>query len=257
MQKEFVLPEMVIKASTQSPENLIIYSKPKAGKTTMLSKLEGCLIIDLEQGSNKVDALKVQADSLKELAQWIQVIKKKNADVNGYAYKYIAVDTVTELEAWCEQDATAMYMQTPMGKNFNRSDSKIDSRTGDAMVLPRSQWESVLTLPKGAGYLYLRNSFKKWMNLLMELAPHVIFIAHVKDGSADKKGKEVATKDLDLTGKLKTIVAQKADAIGYVHWEGEDLMISFESREGIEASSRCEHLKNTTIPFEWDRIFID
>ena len=95
------------------------------------------------------------------------------------------------------------------------------------------------------------------MNILLTLAPHVIFVAHVKDAMAEKKGKEVAVKDLDLTGKLKMITAQKADAIGYAYWEGEELMICFQSKDGIEANSRCEHLKNTTLPFKWESIFID
>jgi hypothetical protein len=244
-----VLPTAPVPGTTKSPENLIIYSKPKIGKTTMLSKLEDCLIIDLEKGTNKIDAMKVQANSLTELHNIIKAV-----EASDHKYKYVAVDTVTELEAWCEWDATVMYMKTPMGKNFNRAQ---DPKTGELKVLPKSQWDSVLSLPKGAGYLYLRNSFKKWMNMLLTLAPHVIFVAHVKDAMAEKKGKEVAVKDLDLTGKLKTITAQKADAIGYVYWEGEELMISFSSEDGIEANSRCAHLKNSTIPFEWNKIFID
>ena len=244
-----VLPTAPVPSTTKSPENLIIYSKPKTGKTTMLSKLKDCLIIDLERGTNKIDAMKVQASNLNELQDIIKAVK-----ASDHKYKYVAVDTITELEAWCEWDATTMYMKTPMGKNFNRAQHP---KTGEMKVLPKNQWESVLGLPKGAGYLYLRNSFKKWMNILLTLAPHVIFVAHVKDAMAEKKGKEVAVKDLDLTGKLKMITAQKADAIGYVHWEGEELMICFQSKDGIEANSRCEHLKNTTLPFKWENIFID
>ena len=244
-----VLPTAPVPSTTKSPENLIIYSKPKTGKTTMLSKLKDCLIIDLERGTNKIDAMKVQASNLNELQDIIKAVK-----ASDHKYRYVAVDTITELEAWCEWDATTMYMKTPMGKNFNRAQHP---KTGEMKVLPRNQWESVLGLPKGAGYLYLRNSFKKWMNILLTLAPHVIFVAHVKDAMAEKKGKEVAVKDLDLTGKLKMITAQKADAIGYVYWEGEELMICFQSKDGIEANSRCEHLKNTTLPFKWENIFID
>jgi hypothetical protein len=244
-----VLPTAPVPSTTKSPENLIIYSKPNTGKTTMLSKLKNCLIIDLERGTNKIDAMKVQASNLNELQDIIKAVK-----ASDHKYKYVAVDTITELEAWCEWDATTMYMKTPMGKNFNRAQHPT---TGEMKVLPRNQWDSVLGLPKGAGYLYLRNSFKKWMNILLTLAPHVIFVAHVKDAMAEKKGKEVAVKDLDLTGKLKMITAQKADAIGYVYWEGEELMICFQSKDGIEANSRCEHLKNTTLPFKWENIFID
>tara|TARA_R110000822_G_scaffold60323_1_gene150371 strand:- start:5422 stop:6177 length:756 start_codon:yes stop_codon:yes gene_type:complete len=244
-----VLPTALVPGTTKSPENLIIYSKPKTGKTTMLSKLKDCLIIDLEKGTNKIDAMKVQASNLTELHNIIKAV-----EASPHKYKYVAVDTVTELEAWCEWDATVMYMKTPMGKNFNRVQ---DPKTGELKVLPKSQWDSVLSLAKGAGYLYLRNSFKKWMNMLLNLAPHVIFVAHVKDSHIEKKGKEVSVKDLDLTGKIKMITAQKADAIGYVYWEGEELTISFSSEDGLEAGSRCTHLKDSVIPFEWNRIFID
>lgn len=259
---EMVLPTAAVPRKTNSPENVVIYSKPKGGKTTIATELEDYLLIDLEQGSNKVDAVKIQANNLNELAAWISKIKAANAkSERGYAYKYLVVDTATELESWCEWDATITYMKTPMGKKFNRvlnaADKVVVDENGKEKLLPRSKWLSVLTLPKGAGYLYLRNSYKKWINQLMELAPHVIFYAHVKDSTIDKKGKEVAVKDLDLTGKIKQITAQKADAIGYAFWEDGELMISFSTRDGVEASSRCEHLKDKVLPFKWENIFID
>ena len=48
-----------VKAESQSPKNLIIFSKPKVGKTSLLAELNDALIIDLEDGSDYVDALKV------------------------------------------------------------------------------------------------------------------------------------------------------------------------------------------------------
>ena len=53
------LPKTVVKASRKSPKNMIIYGPPKIGKTTVLSQLDNCLIIDLEQGSDMIDALKI------------------------------------------------------------------------------------------------------------------------------------------------------------------------------------------------------
>ena len=254
---ELILPTEKILKLTDSPEKLIIYSKPKVGKTTMLAQLENNLIIDLEKGANKVDAMKIQANSLTELAKVINAIKKSE-----HKYDYISVDTISRLEDWCEWDGTAMYMRTGMGKKFNRVLDKdgnlvLDPATGKSQVLARKNWVSCLTLPKGAGYLYLRNSFKKWLFMIMDLAPKVIFVAHLKDSSVDIKGKEVATKDLALTGMLKTITAGLVDAIGYVYWEEDQLMISFESRDGVEANSRCQHLANVTLNFEWDNIYID
>ena len=230
------LPKKKIKASRKSPKNLVIYGPPKIGKTTVLSQLENCLIIDLEDGSDMVSALKVKANSLAELAE---IGKAIIAD--GKPYKYIAVDTVTQLEVWCESEGKAMYQQTPMGKNFD----------------PKNTGLSILSLPNGAGYLYLRLAYKKWFDRLNKLADHVILVGHLKDKMIDKKGKEVRSMDLDLTGKLRSITCANADAIGYIYREGETTRISFNSEGDITAGSRCEHLRGQDIDLDWGKIFID
>ena len=71
------LPKKKVKASRKSPKNMIIYGPPKIGKTTVLSQLDDCLIIDLEEGSDMVDALKVKVNSLKELAEVGNAIVKE------------------------------------------------------------------------------------------------------------------------------------------------------------------------------------
>lgn len=230
------LPTKKVSASRKSPKNFVLYGQPKIGKTTALSQLENCLIIDLEDGTDMVDALKIKANNLKELSEIGREIIRANKP-----YKYIAVDTVTQLEVWCEQDAKKLYQNTPMGKNFDSDNKGL----------------SVLSLPNGAGYLYLRMAYKKWIDRLNTLADHIILVGHLKEAKIDKKGKEVAVKDLDLTGKIKNITCANADAIGYVFREDDNTMISFDSMGDIQAGSRCEHLKGQTFPLEWDKIFID
>jgi Cdc6-like AAA superfamily ATPase len=230
------LPTKKVSASRKSPKNFVLYGQPKIGKTTALAQLENCLIIDLEDGTDMVDALKIKANNLKELSEIGREIIRANKP-----YKYIAVDTVTQLEVWCEQDAKKLYQNTPMGKNFDSDNKGL----------------SVLSLPNGAGYLYLRMAYKKWIDRLNTLADHIILVGHLKEAKIDKKGKEVAVKDLDLTGKIKNITCANADAIGYVFREDDKTMISFDSMGDIQAGSRCEHLKGQTFPLEWDKIFID
>jgi hypothetical protein len=215
---------------------MVIYGPPKIGKTTALSQLDNCLIIDLEEGSDMVDALKVKADSFTELSKIGKAILKK-----GRPYKYIAIDTVTKLEEWCEEEGKKIYMKTPMGKNF---DSKKEGL-------------SVLSLPNGGGYLYLRMAYKKWIERLNKLADHIILVGHLKDKLLDKKGKEVSSKDLDLTGKIKQITCANSDAIGYIYREDENTMISFNSKGDVVAGSRCDHLKGQEMLLEWNKIFID
>jgi|TARA_R110002126_G_scaffold33506_3_gene105005 hypothetical protein len=230
------LPKKKVKASRKSPKNMIIYGAPKIGKTTVLSQLDDCLIIDLEDGSDMVDALKVKANSLSDLQAIGAAIMKE-----GRPYKYIAIDTISKLEDWCEGYAKQIYMKTPMGKSFEKN----------------NPGTSVLSLPNGAGYLYLRLAYKEWMDKLGKLADHIILVGHLKDKMLEKKGKEVAVKDLDLTGKIKQITCTNADAVGYIFREGEETMISFDSLDDITAGTRCAHLKGKTMPLEWSKIFID
>ena len=230
------LPKKKVKASRKSPKNMIIYGAPKIGKTTVLSQLDDCLIIDLEQGSDMLDALKVQVNSLKELGE-----VGKEIYTEGKPYKYVAIDTISKLEEWCEEEGKQIYLKTPMGKNFEQKNPGM----------------SILSLPNGAGYLYLRMAYKKWIDRLNTLADHVILVGHLKDKMLEKKGKEVAVKDLDLTGKIKQITCANADAVGYIYREDEQTMVSFDSLGDVVAGSRCEHLKGKTMPMKWSEIFID
>ena len=230
------LPTEKVKASRKSPKNMIIYGQPKIGKTTVLSQLDNCLIIDLEDGSDMVDALKIKVNNLKELADVGREIIKQ-----GKPYKYVAIDTISKLEEWCEEEGKKIYMKTPMGKNFETKNPGM----------------SILSLPNGAGYLYLRQAYKKWIDRMNMLADHVILVGHLKDKMLEKKGKEVAVKDLDLTGKIKQITCANADAVGYIFREGEETMVSFNSLDDITAGSRCNHLKGETMPLNWSKIFID
>tara|TARA_B100001057_G_scaffold414735_1_gene431929 strand:+ start:3842 stop:4549 length:708 start_codon:yes stop_codon:yes gene_type:complete len=233
---ELTLPKQVVKAARKSPKNMIIYGPPKIGKTTALSKLDNCLIIDLEEGSDMVDALKIKVRSLAELAQVGKAIMS-----DGKPYKYIAIDTITQLEVWCEDEAKQLYRATPMGKNFDKDNKGL----------------SVLSLPNGAGYLYLRRAFMKWFNRLSQLADHVIFVGHLKDKYLTKNGKEVKANDLSLSGKLREIACANADAIGYVYRGDNTTKISFDSTNDDTAGSRCEHLRGLDAELEWTKIFID
>ena len=107
------LPTKKVKASRKSPKNMIIYGPPKIGKTTVLSQLDNCLIIDLEEGSDMVDALKIKVKNLKELADvGREIIKQKKP------YKYVAIDTISKLEEWCEDEGKKIYMKTQCKKNY-------------------------------------------------------------------------------------------------------------------------------------------
>lgn len=242
MTEELFLPKTKIPASTKSPNNLVIYSQPKAGKTTALSFLENNLILDLEGGSDFVEALKVKCNSIEDIKKYGEEIKRLK-----HPYKYISVDTTTALEDMIMPLAIKLYQGTPMGKNF----------TG----------ESVLKLPNGAGYLYFREAFFKIIDYVKTLAPKTIFCAHLKEKNIDVQGKEVQAVDIDLVGKLKSLICSKADAVALLYRKGDQCILSFKTSEVVNCGARPEHLRNQEIVItevqdgkiisHWDRVYID
>jgi hypothetical protein len=119
------LPKEKQKSNRVNPKSMIIFSQPKMGKTTVVAELEDCLIIDLENGSQFVDALKyniiLEAKEKERLPivvlkQLMETIAKGNEAKKDYVYKYIAIDTVTALEEIVLPLANKMYKSTPQIK---------------------------------------------------------------------------------------------------------------------------------------------
>jgi energy-coupling factor transporter ATP-binding protein EcfA2 len=246
---EIKLPTSKVPAEQSSPRNLVIFSKPKTGKTTLLSQLDNCLILDLEKGSKYVDAMKVEAHSIEEIKQIGKAITEA-----GNPYKYIAVDTITALEEMCIPYAEQLYMKTPMGKNWP-TDGKL-------------KYGTIIGLPNGAGYQYLREAFTKAIAYIQTWAPRIILVGHVKDTMLEKDGAEFNSLDLDLTGKLKRITASNSDSIGYLYRKGKKNILSFKTSDEIACGARPKHLSNQEIVLSevdsegnittnWDKIYID
>jgi hypothetical protein len=236
-----VLPTKKVKAERVNPKRLLVYSKPKTGKTTAFAGLEDNLILDLENGAEYVEALKVSILDLQGLLDTGKAIKEA-----GKPYKYVTVDTVTALEEMIMPLAVKLYRQTPMGKNYS----------GD----------NVTTLPNGAGYLYIRQAFFQVLDFIDTLAPTIILSGHIKDKVVDDKGEMVMAANIDLTGKIKSLICAQADAIGYMYRKGNQAIISFKTNDEVTCGARPEHLRNEEIVItemidgvvktSWDKVFV-
>jgi len=238
------LPKTKVPALSKSPRKTVIYSKAKTGKTSLCAELENSLIIDLEKGSDFLDAVKVNCNTVGEIKELCREVIKQ-----GKPYKYGIVDTITKLEDMILPLAKQMYMNTPMGKNF----------TG----------ESVLTLPNGAGYLYVRQAFFEVLGWIEKSFERVILLGHLKSTMIEKDGKEVSAKDLDLGGKLKSMTSADVDCIGLLYRsKNNECILSFKTTDDVICGARPQHLKNQDIVISeitpegefktfWDKVFID
>ena len=251
------LPTTKTKASRVNPKKIILFSNPKSGKTTAVAALENNLILDLENGSEFLDALKINVLQLARdnnktpltvLKEIINTIRESNEKKRGYTYKFITLDTVSALEDIALELANILYRKTPMGRNW----------TG----------EDVTKLPNGAGYQYLREAMDVILNEIEPLCDTLIILGHLKAKFVEKEGKEMESRGLALTGKIASILCSQVDAIGYVYRDDNKTLVNFAPSESLIVGSRPDHLKNQTITLiesdkdgkltiDWSKIFIE
>ena len=212
------------KAVSINPNILLLYGAPKVGKTTMLSMLDDCLILDTEKGSRMIEGYIKEVNTRDELLETLLEIK----DSKDVSYKYIALDTIDKIADWAEK-----------------------------RVCEEEGVKAIADLAFGKGYGMVREKVSKTVDAFKEITEHLIIIGHRKVAYAVTEGNPIVIPEsLDLTGKLKNIIMSAADAIGYVYRdENEKLMVSFKANNAIEAGSRCPHLKGKDVKFEWKNIY--
>ena len=252
-----ILPTQKINASRKNPRKIILFGKPKIGKSTALANLDNCLILDLEGGTDYLNALKIDiigearkqdVEPIVALKQVINSIKEANIANNGFVYKYGAIDTISILEEMVLPVAKKLYQKTPMGRNF--------------------QGENVLELANGAGYQYTRAALWMVLDELEQCFETLVILAHLKDKYLEKEGKEMMERGIDLIGKSASILSANVDAIGYMYREDNKTIVNFTPSETVTCGSRCEHLKNQKVTLiesddsgkltvDWSKIFIE
>lgn len=245
-----ILPKELVKSKEDAPKDLIVYSQPKMGKTTIMAeltkKLKGKgLILNLEAGgTDYVDGYYVNcyehpADSFKEaITRYKEVIKELQE--NPGTYDYLIIDSLTVLDAWSDIAGTYKYMSTPIGKNFNR-----DAKTGRVLSHTDTEWKSVTTIGDGNGWRYPRMWFMDQIELLSSLVPYRIWVGHVKDkyikqdGGADM----ISGHEINLTGKLKNMLTVRVSTLAKLVAEGDQRYLSFEiDNDNLIGGSRVPHL---------------
>lgn len=241
-----VLPIEKTKAKVENPRFLIIFGKPKMGKTTIVAALEDNLIIDLEGGSQFMDALSIQARTVEELGEIANAIREKIKQTGKKPYKYITIDSGTVLEEIVKPFALKLYQSTPMGKKYN---------------------DDILKLPNGAGYMYVREAFEKVRTMFMNLTVNFILVCHCKDTMINKEGKEMSEMSVDLSGKLARITMAAADAIGYLYRDKKQTILNFNGGGDFICEARAPHLRgkeiviaesdeNNVVHVDWTKVFL-
>ena len=166
---------------------------------------------------------------------------------------------------WSEITGTYRYMRKPQGAKFNRVDEK---KGGTPILHTNNKFESVHEIPNGYGYKHSRDEMVEWFYRLLKLAPRIILVAHVKDKMVESKktGDTVEVKDINLTGKVKSIYCSKVDAVALLEKSEGKGYLNFANEDNKVAGGRCPHLEGKILISEkledksiktyWENIYI-
>ena len=249
-EEELKLPEEVSKPSGVNARDLVILSIPKMGKGTILGKLteeRNAIVLDLEKGgyefipARKLSTYTSQSTTLWESFQ--NYIKYRNLLLeNKGKYEYLIIDGLSDLDVMSEIGGTLAYMDSVIGKKFNREGSV---PTGRKYMPNDPDFKSVTSLPDGAGYQHTRKWFLDQIEIFRQISPYRVYAAHVTDKYIKDNGKEeVLGSEISLTGKLKTIFASKVTSLCKMIAEGDKRYLNFDvMNDSIIAGSRAPHLK--------------
>ena len=239
-----VLPTERRKATDYNPRLMVLFGKPKCGKSTLMASLDSNLIIDLEDGYRALDVMCVQARSAADIFQIKSLIEQKNQENGGKNfYRFITIDNATRLEEMSLFYAAALYRKTSMGQSWGYKKDRIGNilmENGKKVIDPKAD---VRQLPNGAGYLYLRQALKEMVNMFKPLCDTLILVCHVKDKQIKKNDEETTEMAVDLAGKTGDIICGEADAIGYVSRQDKKTILSFKGGDNNIRGSRPLHLR--------------
>lgn len=255
------IPSKAIDPVLTEPRNLIIYAPPKLGKTVICTQIPNSLIIEHDPDGMKAHRGRYveisHPDDLMPLLEQLKTHEDKSNPINT-----IIIDTITRWDEWSELVGTYNFMKKPQGKKWNLIGNEKINHADD-------RFQTVHEIGDGYGYRYSREVVLNWYKAAIATGKTVIFLAHVKDkfiesGSGASMG-IVETKEINLTGKLRTILPSKAQAIASFKRVGRKGYLVFETGGEAVAGSWFSYLKgnilisesdeNDKVTTYWDKIF--
>ena len=172
---------------------LLIYGKPKTGKTTMASRFPKNLLIAFEKGYNAIDG--IRAVDINRWADFKQVLRQLEKPEAREMYDTITIDTTTIAYEMCEQ-----------------------------FVCAQNGVQSISEIPWGGGYAATKKEFENSLRKITMLGYGLVLISHIetrKEKSADDTEVEILAPSMPK--RCYEVVNQIVDIIGYIATEWDDM----------------------------------
>ena len=171
---------------------ILIYGKPKSGKTTLASRFPKNLLVAFEKGYNAIDGIKaVDVNKWSEFRQVLRQLEKPEA---REMYDTITIDTTTIAYEMCEQ-----------------------------FICAQNGVQSVAEIPWGGGYSATKKEFERCLRKITMLGYGLVLISHIetrKEKTADDSEIEILAPSMPK--RCYEVVNQIVDIIGYIATEWDD-----------------------------------
>lgn len=171
---------------------LLLYGKPKTGKTTMASRFPKNLLIAFEKGYNAIDGIKaVDVNKWSEFRQVLRQLEKPEAQE---MYDTITIDTTTIAYEMCEQ-----------------------------FVCSQNGVQSIRDIPWGQGWTLAKKEFESCLRKITMLGYGLVLISHIetrKEKTADDSEIEILAPSMPK--RCYEVVNQIVDIIGYIATEWDE-----------------------------------
>ncbi len=171
---------------------ILIYGKPKCGKTTLASKFPKNLLIAFEKGYNAIND--IYAQDINSWSEFKQVLKQLKRPEAQELFHTITIDTTTIAYEMCEQ-----------------------------YICQQNGVQSISDIPWGGGYSATKKEFEKCLREITMLGYGLVLISHIevrKEKTADDSEIEILAPSMPK--RCYEIVNQIVDIIGYIATEWND-----------------------------------
>ena len=270
MNEKIKLPDEIEQTTQKNSRDLVIVGIPKIGKGTILGKFteeNNTVVLDLEKGgyeyipARKMSVYPEQDTTLTEAYNNYVDIRNALLENRG-KYEYLIIDGLSDLDSLSFIGGTYLFMDSVMGKNFNRNKDGKKMSYGDEGFQFVTEY-----LADGGGYQWTRTWFLKQIELFKQIAPYRIYAAHVTDKMIRENGKEeVSGSEISLTGKLKVKFASMVTSLAKLSADGDKRYLNFDVvNDSIIAGSRnsklsgkiliSEKQKDGSIKTFWNSIY--
>lgn len=171
---------------------ILLYGKPKCGKTTLASHFPKNLLVAFEKGYNAIDGIK--AVDINRWADFKLVLRQLEKPDARAMYDTVTIDTTTIAYEMCEQ-----------------------------FICAQNGVQSVADIPWGQGYAATKKEFESCLRKITMLGYGLVLISHIeirKEKIDDDHEREILAPSMPK--RCYEVVNQIVDIIGYIATEWQE-----------------------------------